>query len=211
MDSVLVNHQPISHERHLMLQLVIMTALLFSGCASQNADLPYKQNQAKYLADSEKPPRAPYQRQATYNPDHYTNYQIKGTATLSGEAFLRTRGGEMRYAAGQDVWLIPATAYGKEFMEQDLWKARHDTVPPLDRRIYDALRTDQADSHGRFSFSEVPTGDYFVATTIVWEVPKYSKYGSSSSSTGRGVWQPVTLHDGDQKKIILTITQSGRQ
>ena len=188
----------------MRLIVLFFLSCFMHGCAAQNADVLYKQKQAKYLADTEKKERAPYQRQATFTPEDYTTYRTKGTGTLSGEAFLRTRGGDVRYAVGQDVWLIPATAYGKEFMEQDLVKAQSDTIPPLDRRIYDAIRTDQADSHGRFSFTELPTGEYFIVTTIFWEVPKYTKHGSSSSSIGGAVWQPVTVRDGEQKNIILT-------
>ncbi len=194
----------------------IVLSCFLSGCIPHNSSEDnYQRQRAKYLADderkraqdradAERAAHATYQRQSTFQPDDYLKYQAHGTATLSGEAFLRTRGGDVRYAAGQSVMLIPATAYGKEFLEQDFIKAKQEIDPPLDKRLYDAIRTAQADSKGRFSFSDLPSGAYFLCTTIYWEIPRYSQYGSHSSITGGPVWQPVTVLEGEQKTIILT-------
>lgn len=174
--------------------------LLISGCVAQRADVIYKKKLEQRLAAL--PPPAVYQRQSSFQLDEYAPYRAKGTATLSGEAFLRTRGGDVRYAAGENVMLIPATAYSTEFLVFDLIQGKKEIVPVLDKRLYDEIRTAQADSKGRFSFTDIPDGAYILYTSIYWALP----YASSSylSTAGGPVWKHVSVKEGEHKTIVLT-------
>lgn len=196
--------------------LIVTVSLLLPGCVAQNAaDIQAaRMAQRKAQAKTAPPPvvyKPPvyeptvYERKATFQPEDYVPYQAKGTATLSGEAFLKTRGGEVRYAVGERILLIPATAYGKEFLDADLIRQEEDIRPALDKRIYLAIRSAQADSVGRFSFLDLPEGNYLLYASIYWEVPKYSPgIGSYSASTGGRIWQPVLVRNGEQKTVVLT-------
>ena len=161
-----------------------------------------KRNQDR--ADAERAAHATYHRKATFRPEDYVKYQAQGTATLSGEAFVRTREGDDRYVAAQSVMLIPETAYTLEVIDYDFMKAKKEIDPPLDQRLYAAIRTTQADSRGRFAFSNLPSGTYILYTTIYWEAPEYSRYGPYSSSIGGPMVKTVTIKDGEKQRVMLT-------
>ena len=190
--------------------IISVMCLSMAGCVARNA----ADMQAARMAGikkvtppvSYKPPvyePTIYERLATFQPEDHRPYQAKGTSTLSGEAFVVTPGGEVRYGSGVTIRLIPATAYGKEFLDLDLIREEPYTNPPLDERIYSAVRSTQADSKGRFSFSGIPGGNYFLYTAIYWEVPSRGP-GSYASRTGGRIWKSIAVANGEQATIILT-------
>ena len=181
----------------LLFIFIIFSTL--SGCAPHS----YEADRLAQYRASVKP--TIFQRKSTFDISEYANFQASGSAKLSGEAFLKTRGGDVRYGAGSQILLIPATAYAREFVEQDLVRMKKEIEPPLDHRLYDIIRSTQADSKGKFIFSNIPGGTYILYTSITWEVPQFSRtLGSYSSSTGGPVWQEITVQDGEQRLIILT-------
>ena len=155
-------------------------------------------------AEADRVAHATYHRKATFRPEDYVPYQAQGTATLSEEAFVYTREGDDRYVAAQSVMLIPATAYTVEVLDYDFMRAKKEIDPPLDQRLNAAIRTVQADSRGRFAFSNLPSGKYILYTTIYWEAPEYSRYGPYSSSIGGPMVKTVTIKDGEKQRVMLT-------
>lgn len=185
--------------------LLLIVIIIQPGCVQSNArEAEFQQKRAAYYAEEKRKESLPLQRQFTFNPVEHESFLIKGDAALSGEAFLRTRGGDVRYAAGSNVFLIPATDYGREYIEKDLLLPQKEKIPVLDTRIYESIRSVRADSKGRFTFSDLPGGNYLVFTTIFWEIPKSSRYGSYSTSTGGPIVQTIELRSGEQKSVILT-------
>ena len=211
----------------MQLILLLTLSLLFSACSQPHPpgkDDLTAQNLARdaYLRQWEKQRRAEegkrtqdraeanrvahatYHRKATFRPEDYVPYQAQGTATLSGEAVVYTREGDDRYVAAESVMLIPATAYTVEIIEKDFIEAKKEIDPPLDQRLNAVIRTVQADSRGRFSFSNLPSGKYILYTTIYWEAPEYSRYGPYSSSIGGPMVKNVTIKDGEKQRVMLT-------
>jgi hypothetical protein len=100
----------------------------------------------------------------------YAPYEKAGTGVLVGQAFLKTRGGEVRYGAGNPVFLNPVTTFSTE------WYTRHivggerleETKDPIAVRN---SRQTTADGNGNLRFEGLPAGDYCVACPIVWELP----------------------------------------
>lgn len=99
-----------------------------------------------------------------------------GTGVVDGQAFLRRDYGRVVTAAGERVFLIPATAYaverfGKMFDgEYRSYYGRSVEAPPDD--YYRYRRETKVDMSGRFTFDKVPPGRYIVATRIFWTEPK---------------------------------------
>jgi hypothetical protein len=117
-----------------------------------------------------------------------------GTASITGQAFLRTRGGDVKTAAGEQVILNPLTSYSKEWYA--LSKAGAPIAEPDERlKIYYIQQV--ADATGRFTFKNVPAGAYFVTTTIYWEAP-------GAGLQGGRVADLVTLTEGQTLEIILS-------
>ena len=79
-----------------------------------------------------------------------------GTATVTGQAFLKTRGGDVKTGAGNAVYLNPVTSYSKFAYDHRL---AYDGLSPVDQRMNAYLRQTVADASGRFSFKNVPDGE----------------------------------------------------
>jgi hypothetical protein len=128
-----------------------------------------------------------------------------GTTTIKGEAFLPDESGDVsvRYAAGEIVRLIPASAYARArigYLFESGKFARATTAPGLDADAeYQAhMRVTKADARGRFSFEKVPPGTYFITSQIVWK-PKKSFF-----SEGGLIYDEVTV-TGDETQPIEVI------
>ncbi len=69
---------------------------------------------------------------------------------------------------------------------------------PWDPRLnYVQIRI--ADADGRFKFESVPAGEYFVTTTIIWEIPSRS----GLQRQGGLVTKRISVEDGQEIEIII--------
>ena len=99
-----------------------------------------------------------------------------GTGRIEGQAFLRRNFGILVTAAGERVFLIPATPYARErftgLFGGDKRAYYGNTVddPPPD--YYESRRETKVDMSGRFVFEDVAPGSYIVATRVFWTEPK---------------------------------------
>lgn len=110
---------------------------------------------------------------ATPNLDDYKSGPRAGTAVVGGEAFGRTKGGDVKSAAGLAIYLDPATPYATEVFKTVLKHGPFDEAKPSDTVVFDpamlkARRQITADSSGRFRFERVAAGDYFVSCYVRW-------------------------------------------
>jgi len=126
----------------------------------------------------------------------YSPYLKAGTATLSGRAFLTQPGRGVVKASGRDVTLDPATSVGNEWWSKTGKVWAHRSLVPSDA-FARARRTAVADAEGRFMFSDLPTGTYYVRTEVTWEI------GGDYPTQGGLVGQLVAVDSGESKEIIL--------
>jgi hypothetical protein len=110
----------------------------------------------------------------------YARYR-GGTLELHGQAFLTTRGGDVKLAAGRIVTLDPATRYAREWFRRFGASVSAFSTPAPDRLFVAARRTTTADAEGRFQFSGLAPGEYIVRTVVTWET------GSLTTPTQGGV------------------------
>ncbi len=125
----------------------------------------------------------------------YLPYAADGTASVSGEAFSVTRGGDVVRGAGCEVWLWPATAYTAEHIDIGLMNGRQ-LSPPIDKRFAKYTRKTVADSSGRFAFVRIPAGRYFLLCHITLYVP-------SLGDAGGWVFGTATVAPGEHLKAIV--------
>jgi hypothetical protein len=144
----------------------------------------------------------PQPRLATFNESEFARYRGAGTSVISGQAFMKTRSGDVKYGAGNQVFLTPVTSYTNEGWERSIIKGEK-LVPP-DPRLQEFRRQTTADGEGRFTFESLPSGDYFVTCGIVWEVP----IPYSTMQTGGIVGAQVHVDPGKQAKIVLQPVRS---
>ncbi|MDF3936642.1 hypothetical protein [Pseudomonas citronellolis] len=160
--------------RHL---LCVLAALALSGCVS-----PY---QGRPLSYGEFPAA------------EYQALPVSGDGRIAGRAFLKTRSGATRTAAGQDVALIPATRY-MEPMYQAYQQQRPIGSPDPRAKIYTRLA--RADAEGRFSFDRVPAGRYYLTCDVSWEVPGTN----GPTRAGAFIVAPLSLRQGEVVEVELT-------
>jgi len=123
----------------------------------------------------------------------------RGTGVVKGQAFLKTRGGDVKLAAGNEITLNPVTSYSDQWY-QTAYLGNKPLAEP-DPRYDDYILTTIADGDGRFAFKNVPPGRYYLTTAIVWEVPSY---GGSTSQTGARVCKVIEVVNDKTVNVILT-------
>lgn len=107
-----------------------------------------------------------------------------GTGQIDGQAFLRRDYGRLVTAAGERVFLVPATAYAVErfarmFGGENRAYYGAEVDPPPDE-YYRYRRETKVDMSGRFTFEKLWPGRYIVATRIFWTEPKsYLTHGGA--------------------------------
>jgi hypothetical protein len=136
-------------------------------------------------------------RRAEFTEAAYLSYRAAGTASISGQAFLKTRGGEVRYAAGNIVILEPATAYSEETV---VALARGNAIQAENPKIREFQKNTLADAEGRFRFEKLPAGSYFVRTYVVWEYA--DRWGMHP--TGGWVYSRATVKDGESTSVVVS-------
>ena len=123
-----------------------------------------------------------------------------GNSTVKGQAFLKTRGGDVKTAAGNEVNLNPVTTYSIEWYEKSYLLAHR--IVPADPRMRTYVTKQVADGSGRFTFKNVAPGEYFVTSTVTWEAP--TGYQGALIVQGGVVSKRITVKDGDDIEVIVT-------
>jgi len=140
-----------------------------------------------------------HQVQTPFRPADFEWSQGKGSAGISGQAFLKTRGGDVKTCAGNTVALVPENSYTLELLTAA--KAGKNSQASWDYRYQHFRRTTICDAQGRFAFRDLPAGHWLLGTTVMWEAPSTSYL---TNMQGGGLSQSVTLREGEAKDIILT-------
>lgn len=121
-----------------------------------------------------------------------------GDSSISGQGFMKTRGGEVRTCAGNSVVLVPQNAYTSE-MSMILRQRKQ----PIHTSEYKKYRRETiCDASGNFSFKELPAGKWTISVLVNWEAP--SQYGLLAQ--GGYLSKNVETATGKETKIFLTDT-----
>ena len=128
----------------------------------------------------------------------------KGTATISGEVSVKLRDGKIAHVEESFVYLIPGTAYTTEWFEHYLVRD-HITIG-RDPRAFWVTRATIVGSEGRFEFSNIPAGNYYLSCTVTLDLPPYRFLGVSISRPGTDAikaYATVTVGDGERVKVTV--------
>jgi hypothetical protein len=130
-----------------------------------------------------------------------------GKTTIAGQAFLPDKTGHVnvRFAAGEVVRLIPATRYSRARLAQYFRGAKFTPATfasesDPDPEYLAHIRTTKAGSTGRFVFENVPPGDYFVSTQVVW------KPDDAFLSEGGLMYEEVTVTGAETKPVEVVVS-----
>lgn len=130
----------------------------------------------------------------------YAALNKTGSAVVAGQAFLKTRGGDVKTGAGNAVYIMPVTSYSTFAYDQ---RSADAPLSQPDPRMNAFTRETAADASGRFSFKNVPNGNYYIKTSVTWEVPTGGKY-SYMSTQGGDLWKTVRVENDESVDVIIT-------
>lgn len=130
--------------------------------------------------------------------------KAKGTNEVTGQGFLRQQGGNVVTCAGEEVDLVPVAPYSSERLGSLYGNTIKGYVEPYLAPKLPAAETgyveswlkSQCDAQGKFKFSALANGDYFLVTQVIWY--------AGNSQQGGYLMQQVSLHGNEQKDVLLT-------
>jgi hypothetical protein len=129
-----------------------------------------------------------------------------GDSVVTGQAFLKNRGGDVKTAAGNKVMLNPVSAYSKQFVDVVIYRRAGLGVQlkpsTPDARMDEFLATTTADADGRFSFYDVSDGEYYLYTWVTWEVPSRLRQDPPKTQGG-WVFKKVHVSSSRRNEFIL--------
>jgi hypothetical protein len=127
--------------------------------------------------------------------------------SVEGSGFMRQRDGRVQTCAGNEVSLIPDTAYARERMNfiygslnGGFWVRDISTkgsTPPRGNYENDHI-VGICDVQGRFKFSEVPVGRYYAAVSVFWQIP------GSAGYQGGPIMRPVQVVSGGTSTVTIS-------
>lgn len=153
------------------------------------------------LAGCVAPPveRGPYERRQEFSVEEHAPYAKEGSASIDGQVFLRTIGGDVKVGAGSQVSLLPTTKYFWENMQAHM---QGRAISNGDQRALQFMRTARADGEGRFEFESVPAGRYYLMSSVYWQAPTGYRY--SLERHGSRIIDIVEVEEGENLSVSLT-------
>ncbi len=139
----------------------------------------------------------PSQVDARFDEAEYAAYAEAGTASITGQAYLRLADGRSVFAAGDEVRLVPSTAYTRELIEKQV--VQEQQIDAVDVRLAGVTRKAWGDGMGFFDFRDLPAGDYIIVCEIDWQ--ERSPYGLSTDSLT--VHRAVSLDAGERVELLV--------
>lgn len=136
--------------------------------------------------------------------EEYERLPKTGTATVRGQAFLTTRGGDVKTAAGNVAILTPVTSFSMEWFNYARQGIGVEYSHPRESQY---VRQKVADGDGRFIFKEVPAGEYLVKTIVQWEIPS-GRF--TLSAQGGVVTGYIIVKEAQEVDVIINKTILGQ-
>ena len=129
-----------------------------------------------------------------------------GTGKVEGDGFLSRRDGMLVKCSGQQVNLIPLSDYAIERITNIYGNPNggYNTAGYGSRRVDEAVSTYWNDTRqtvcdvdGKFVFNNLPSGEYYVVTRVIWRVSDYVNEGGVMS-------RRIKVKEGETVKVSLT-------
>ena len=105
-----------------------------------------------------------YDRKAEFIPEEYAPYEGTGMARVCGQAYLSMEDGTHLVASGDRVLLAPATSYTDEAILVKVKRGRKMVDPAPEAMKFE--QHTKTDGEGRFCFTGLPAGEYYVVADI---------------------------------------------
>lgn len=184
----------VSRGKIKVLGATLIAAIAVSGCASTS------------MSRHEREPDA-----ARFDPEAIAWSKKHGSNAIVGTAELTTESGQTKTCAGLEVRLVPDARYTRErvamlygttsegFVEASEARRiqqRSDAV--VDPAYANSHKVAMCDRKGRFAFTQLADGTYYVLAPVVWQKP------GATSTNGGFLMQRAAVSGGETKTLHLT-------
>lgn len=114
----------------------------------------------------------------TFKPEALAWAMKPGRNSVGGDAFMRTRGGQVITCAGGPVRLLPVAEYTRTFVLDTFGSAEGGAVRLekadkrwgwVDANAFRYFPETRCNSRGEFTFPGLPDGSYYVIARVTWE------------------------------------------
>jgi hypothetical protein len=130
----------------------------------------------------------------------YAQLALTGTAIVRGQAFLKTRGGDVKTAAGNEIILYPVTSYSEQWFNTAYISGNE--LTEADSRQQKYTRGQVADGNGRFTFKNVPAGKYYAIASVYWQTA--TGYKGQLEWQGGLIVKLILVGVGEELDVIIT-------
>lgn len=122
--------------------------------------------------------------------EEYAAYRLPGTATIDGQAVLHLPSGETVYGQGCQVRLLPVTEDTTKYFQSVVLTGE---ITAFKEKSGAVAWVATADTQGRFRFTEVPAGDYYLTCPMVWLDDGRTRQGIAFARTSVGPGKRVRV------------------
>jgi hypothetical protein len=136
--------------------------------------------------------------------------ETPAAAEISGRGAIISGPGYIHSCQDGGVFLIPATSDWESWAKQAIGKSRPASVSlvgmrqlPVDGRAWSAARHADCDNSGRFKFSDVADGKYYVLANVSWLLRWQHNGGALIQAID------VTDHAGHTVELVQDLRKTG--
>ena len=154
----------------------------------------------------------PVQLESEFDRDEVKWVTEAGNSSVSGDAFLRLKDGTFKGCAGFGIELLPVAKYSSEriFKTYDnnergqiLLEDNPPKFTPDAKEYHEMLLKSRCNERNEFSFSNVPSGSYYVMAFIIWDVTA----NGQTSKAGGGVMGRLDVKPNSDNRIQLKVSE----
>ncbi|WP_143735975.1 hypothetical protein [Methyloprofundus sedimenti] len=144
-------------------------------------------------------PGFPPYKKLRFSKEDYT----QGSNTVTGQAFLRQRGGGVVTCAGNTVIMYPNNLY---------FLAKRNGSPEVEINDESSFmeKSTQCDATGNFEFSNIQNGEWVIETTVGWDVPEIIRigyyYSIHTNRQGGLMRKEITVRSNEKNRFIISNT-----
>ena len=138
-----------------------------------------------------------------FNPSEYSSLARTGTATVTGQAYIKTPDGHVHYPHKAQARLNPKTTYSQQWYEINYLGRQNIAI--ADPRYLAYVYMVDFGANGQFTFRNIPAGDYYLSAPIFW-FDELSQPDGSILLKRRGAFICYEVHVEEGNTLVTNIT-----